>query len=214
MRGEESRNNIEIFRTYCSSARRNTRRIHFRFLETPVRIHTDDASKALTLTVAKNTLTGPPFGQVARSSSLYSELQCGLIFRSVGYRGLPIAGLEFDEATGTIRNDRGRCLKASSLIRGVYVTGWIKRGATGIIGTNRADSVETVASILEDLPILASAPKPDAEYVGLKLMERGIRVVGYAEWQKIDNSEKQRGQLKDKPREKYTTVPEMIAVCE
>jgi ferredoxin/flavodoxin---NADP+ reductase len=212
IRSDENRKNIEIFRTYCINRGHKQRRIHFRFLETPVRISKAADSGALALTLAKNTLAGPAFTQVAHPTSALSELRCGLVFRSVGYRGMPIAELEFDETTGTVRHDQGRCLRNSRPIPGVYVTGWIKRGATGIIGTNRADSVETVASIVEDLPALAATPKSDC--IRSKLAERNIRIIEYADWLKIDLLEKQRGQLKGKPREKFTSISDMIAACE
>ena len=109
-----------------------------------------------------------PFGQIACPSDMQVELPCGLVFRSVGYKGLPLAGLEYDERAGIVRNAKGRCLVGDGVLTGAYVTGWIKRGPTGLIGTNRADSIETVETILADLPAMdqrtkAGNPGPRAE---------------------------------------------------
>jgi ferredoxin--NADP+ reductase len=99
-------------------------------------------------------------------------------------------------------------------VPGLYVTGWIKRGASGLIGNNRADSLETVERIIEDLTMLDPAPKPGAAALGWALSGIGIRVVSYADWQNIDVSERNRGQRKGKPREKFTRVPDMIAAVD
>jgi ferredoxin/flavodoxin---NADP+ reductase len=134
--------------------------------------------------------------------------------RSVGYRGVAVPGLSFDERAGIILNHKGRCLIGDDPIPGMYVTGWIKRGPVGIIGTNRADSVETVESIFEDLAKVRMAPKPGAAALRDALCAGGERIVSYGEWQRIDVAERGRGHARDKPREKYTLVSEMIAAID
>lgn len=214
-RGDESRKNLEIFRSF-SARRRDAaacrkRTIRFRFLETPIRLEGAEGVEQFTL--AKNTLSGPAFAQKAVIGRRLTTLPCGIVFRSVGYRGLPFPGLEFDDDTGTIPNRKGRCLKGPDPVPGAYVTGWIKRGPTGIIGTNRADSVETVESLLEDLSKLDPAPKPGAEMLRPILAARHVRHVSYSGWQAIDALERERGSPKSKPREKMTSIPEMIEVA-
>ena len=159
-------------------------------------------------------MEGPPFAQVAVATAQTLDLPCSLVLRSVGYRGVAVPGLSFDESAGIIPNRQGRCLIGDDPIPGVYVTGWIKRGPTGIIGTNRADSVETVESICEDLPRLRMAPKPGAAALRDVLVARGARIVSYPDWQTIDAAERARGQARDKPREKFTLVREMIAAID
>jgi ferredoxin--NADP+ reductase len=213
MRGEESRKNLEIFRAFSANGpAANGRRIHFRFLQTPVRIN--GASRVESMTLAKNILEGEAFAQAAAASSELSQLHCGLIFRSVGYRGVRMPGLAFDERTGTIPNNKGRCFEGAQPLPGLYVTGWIKRGPTGLIGTNRADSVETVAAIFEDLPKMDPARKSGAGDLRAMLAARAVRVVSYADWQHIDASERLRGRPSGKPREKFTHVPDMIAAID
>jgi ferredoxin--NADP+ reductase len=212
-RSDEAKKNLGILRSFAEAVATNRhRRIVFRFLETPVKIN--GASKVQSVTLAQNRLEGPPFAQTAVATSRLLELPCDLVFRSVGYKGIPLPGVGFDDRTGIIPNRRGRCLVGDDPMPGLYVTGWIKRGPSGIIGTNRADSVETVASILEDLPKIRATPKPGAAGLRDALAAQGVRVVGYGEWQKIDAAERARGQPMGKPREKFTIVPEMIAAID
>jgi len=208
-RGDEARKNVSLLRGFVAAVPPGAcRRILFRFLETPARIN--GPGRVQSVTLIKNRMEGPPFGQVAVATEHTLDLPCELIFRSVGYRGVAVPGVSFDERTGTIPNRKGRCLIGHHPIRGVYVTGWIKRGPTGIIGTNRADSVETVESICEDLAGTPITFKPGAAALRDSLLTRGARIVSYGEWQKIDLAERSRGQPRGKPREKYTCVREMI----
>jgi len=212
-RGDDAKKNVTLLRGFASAAPAGSgRRIWFRFLEAPVRINGTDRVKSVTL--AKTRMEGPPFGQVAVATAQTHDLTCSLVFRSVGYKGVAVPGLSFDERAGIIPNLKGRCLYGDDPVPGVYVTGWIKRGPTGIIGTNRADSVETVESVLEDLPKMRSAPKAGAAALEASLRAGGGRIVSYGEWQKIDGSERSRGQARGKPREKFTIVGEMIAAID
>jgi ferredoxin/flavodoxin---NADP+ reductase len=209
-RGEDNKKNVEAFRSFAANALTpSARRLHFRFLEAPVRINGD--SRVTSVTLTKNTLVGSKFEQVARpvdSSSL--ELQCGMVFRSVGYKGVSLPGVGFAERSGTIPNNKGRCLDGTQPMPGLYVTGWIKRGPSGLIGTNRADSVETVGSIVEDLATFDPAPKPGFAALRPALSADGKKVVSYKDWQAIDASEQKRGRPRGKPREKFTRVIDMI----
>ena len=206
-------NNVEIFKTWASrptSGKR--RRCYFRFLESPVMLLGQSHLERLVL--ERNRLEGEPNRQVAKGTGQKRELSCGLLFRSVGYRGVPIPGVPFDERNGVFPNAEGRLLDDNkNVIPTLYVTGWIKRGPSGVIGTNRADSVATVNALLADLPKLDSAaPKAGAEALYPLLTSRGGRVVSYGNWLKIDAVEVERGKPKGKPREKLTTVEEMLAV--
>jgi ferredoxin/flavodoxin---NADP+ reductase len=209
---DESRKNMDLFRSFAAACEQdNPRHIRFRFLETLLRL--DKSADALTLTLAKNILSGKAFAQTAAAGPTQTAFDCGLVFRSVGYRGMPFAGLEFNEAKGTITNRDGRCLKNGKPIAGTYVAGWIKRGPTGLIGTNRACSLETVQSLIADAEQLSSAHKSGIDALRQRLADNRVPVVEYSDWQKIDAAEKIRGQEKGKPREKFTRIAEMIEVC-
>jgi ferredoxin--NADP+ reductase len=132
----------------------------------------------------------------------------------VGYHGKATPGVPFDERQGVIPSVKGRIVQGTEALSGLYVSGWIKRGPTGVIGTNKPDSVETVASLLEDLPRLAPCPRPETGALLDLLGSRGVRVVSYEDWRRIDALEVERGKARGKPREKFTTVEEMLAVLQ
>ncbi len=204
-----SAKNIEIFQSFAARApSAKKRRCIFRFLEGPVRL--EGAGKVERLILAKNRLEGPPFNQVARETGETVAQPCNILFRSIGYKGIPIQGVPFDERKGIFPNDEGRIKDASGPVPGLYVAGWIKRGPSGIIGTNRACAVGTVASLLADLPKMDAEAKPGGEGLRKLLAGQGPRVVTYGEWRRIDAAEIGRGQPKGKPREKFTRIAEML----
>jgi ferredoxin--NADP+ reductase len=134
-----------------------------------------------------------------------------MIFRAVGYRGEPLAGLPFDANRHVIPNDAGRVLaSATRPLPGAYVAGWIKRGPTGVIGTNKADAAETVRSLLADLDALPGAGAPRSEDVDSFLAERGVQVVGWKEWLEIDAHEIESGRLHGRERTKATAYAELL----
>lgn len=185
------------------------RSCHFTFLKSPVELLGNGRLEKVVF--EHNQLCGEALQQSARGTGETLSLKAGILFRSIGYRGIPMQGLPFDEQRGVISNTDGRVSKDGMPLPGLYVTGWIKRGPTGIIGTNRADSVATVRSLLEDLQTLdTGTEKSGADGVCKLLRARNIRHVSFEEWGRIDQSEIDRGQLKNKPREKYTYVDEML----
>jgi len=189
------------------------RRCHIRFLRSPLALEGDGKLERALL--GRNRLEGNPFHQVARDTGSVEALACGALFRSVGYRGTPLPGLPFDEAQGVFPNREGRIVDArGTVLPGLYATGWIKRGPTGIIGTNRADSVATVEALLADLPDLAGVTRSGADGAMPLLQDRGVRVVSYRDWQKVDAAELQRGERAGKAREKFTRVEEMLRVLD
>jgi ferredoxin/flavodoxin---NADP+ reductase len=212
-RGDQLKKNVAHLRAFTAPVTlERSRRIWFRFLESPLRINGSDRVQSVTL--GKNRLQGPPFGQCSVATAQTSELPCDLIFSSVGCTAVPISGVGFDEQRGIIPNLKGRCLHYNDPTPGLYVTGWLKRGPTGAIGTNRADSIETVESVLEDLARSRVSAKPGAAGLRDVLTARQLRIVSYADWDKIDLAERYRGQERGKPREKFTRVPEMMTVLD
>lgn len=203
--------NLKLFRAFASrSAAFGQRTIRFRFRLSPVALAGTGHVEKMILT--RNRLEGPAFAQVARPTGELIELPCGLVFRSIGYRGVPIPGLPFDKSRGTVPHAAGRVLDTARALPGLYVTGWLKRGPSGIIGTNRADSVETVASLLADLPKACDREKHGADSLRPLLEGRGVRVLNYRDWLMVDSAEIERGKPRSKPREKFTRIPEMLAV--
>jgi len=205
--------NMEALRDLASRpSDRGGKRIHLHFLKSPVELIGDGRVGGLRL--EKNRLAGPPFGQWAIGTGLTEVLECGLVFRSVGYKGVPIAGLPFDARLGLIPNREGRVTEGEVPIAGLYCAGWIKRGPTGIIGTNRADANETVANVLADLNVQRQLPPREGADGFLRGLDvRGVRYLDFEGWLKIDAQEVARGIAAGKPREKFVRIDEMLDVA-
>jgi ferredoxin--NADP+ reductase len=209
----------DLFQKYADQATsglassRKARRCHFQFLRSPVELLGD--SKLERVKIEYNQLSGGPFKQSARGSGEFYELEIGILFRSIGYRGVPIEGVPFHDSWGIFPNEDGRITENDEIVPQFYTAGWIKRGPSGIIGTNRACSVATVASLLADLNTLdTSEQKAGAEMLYPMLDSRNVRYLNYQEWTKIDLKEVERGEPRGKPREKFTFINEMMAVLD
>ncbi|HYS11739.1 MAG TPA: hypothetical protein VEN28_00395 [Burkholderiaceae bacterium] len=148
--------------------------------------------------------------QVASPTGERSDLPVDMLFRSVGYRGTELPGLPFDDRRGVIRNREGRIVDGSGerLLR-LYATGWIKRGCTGIIGTNRLDSEETISRLIEDLPLL-DAPRPGRSALSEHLHRMKLQVVSFDDWLAIERAEIERGRARQKVAEKFVRVSDML----
>lgn len=205
--------NIETLQRFAAlGASHKRKKLFVRFLRSPVEIKGNGRVERVVF--EKNELTGEPGKQKARATGQKEEWPCGIFFRSVGYHGVPVPGVPFDERAGVVPNQEGRVTESGRVVPGLYVAGWIKRGPTGVIGTNKADSDETVRHIFEDMPQLSSAPRRDTRPLLESLKKKDVRVVGFQDWKKIDAREIARGQPVGKPREKFTSAAEMLSVLE
>ncbi|MGH1418890.1 MAG: FAD-dependent oxidoreductase [Hyphomicrobiaceae bacterium] len=201
--------NLEIFRSFAEQDTcEGQRKIKFRFCLSPIALKGPQRVQEIFLT--RNRLEGPAFSQVARSTEETETISCGLVFRSIGYRGVPLPGLPFDFSAGVLSNIKGCVVDGNQFLRGLYVTGWLKRGANGIIGTNRADSIETIRSLRADIRDLTSETKPGIDGFLSILKTSGVKRVAFSDWLKIDSAEIERGNAKGKPREKFTRIDEML----
>jgi ferredoxin--NADP+ reductase len=209
-------NNLTILRHWA--ARGNTgapRRIVFHFNVSPVELHGADRVEAIR--IVRNQLVSDGRGGVrAVPTDVEFTVPVGLVFRSVGYRGIEIPGMPFETDRGVFPNVSGRVVEAPGShtpIRGVYAAGWIKRGPHGIIGTNKACAAETVDHLLADAVSgrLAPAARTAAD-LDQFLLDRGIDVVSWSDWQAIDRAEAERGRAAGRPREKFVSVEEMLDV--
>jgi ferredoxin--NADP+ reductase len=168
--------------------------------------------------VERNKLAQAPDGSLrARGSGEFEALECGLILRSVGYRGSPLPGVPFSDDSGTIPNVAGRVISHGAddeVANGEYVVGWAKRGPSGIIGTNKPDSVSTVAAMIEDLPELEGIAdeKRSPDVIVDLLRSRGIDYVTYDDWKILDAHEAAAGAAQGRPRVKVTRIAEMMDI--
>ncbi|CAH1419853.1 unnamed protein product [Lactuca virosa] len=154
--------------------------------------------------------------QIATGTGEYEDIKCGLVLKSIGYKSIPVDGLPFDHSKGVVPNIKGRVISSydvSEAENGLYVSGWLKRGPTGIIATNLYDAEETVASIYEDVSkIELTSRKPGREGLLQLLESKKIKFFTFDDWKKIDFEEKRVGSLKGKPREKLTTWKDLLQV--
>jgi ferredoxin--NADP+ reductase len=190
--------NVEHLREYAQrSPSGKARAIRLRFLASPVAILGD--AKVEGIELVRNELVD---GRAVGTDDT-ETVPCGIVFRSVGYRGVELPGVPFDEGSGTIPNEGGR------VRAGLYVAGWIKRGPSGVIGTNKKDATETVGLVLEDVRsgALRAASGEDLEEL---LSERGVDHVMYAGWEAIDATERAAGEPAGRPRVKLCTWDELL----
>jgi ferredoxin--NADP+ reductase len=197
-----TRNKLEILSKLGDASVPATRpRIRLAYRLTPRRVLGQDKVTGVEFTVTDSDET--------------RRLDTGLVLTSIGYRGKPIRDLPFDEATAVVPNDGGRVVdpQTDRPVRGSYVAGWIKRGPTGFIGTNKSCALETVQSLVDDYNA-GQLAHPKAKPAALDKLVRSRRadMVDAAGWQAIDKAEIARGG-ENRPRDKFTSVAEMVAVA-
>jgi len=210
--------NVEILREYSQRAPQGkSHRLELRFLRSPVEILGEGEDGPVTgVRVAINRLVTGEDGRVRAVATGEEEtIECGLVLRSIGYRGEPIAGIPFDHERGLIRNRGGRVCDEHGPTGGEYVVGWIKRGPSGVIGTNKKDAADTVARIVEDRDAGALRPAAselgDAVAVAEWLGEKAPDHVTWAGWEAIDAHESALGESAGRPRVKLVRLDELIA---
>jgi ferredoxin--NADP+ reductase len=205
-----SKRNMEVLRDFA--AREPTGKpvtVRLRFLASPVAIHGNGRVESIDL--VRNRLEEQDGRLVAVPTNELETLDCGLVFRSVGYRGVGLPELPFEERRGTIRNELGRVVDTDgSHVARSYCAGWIKRGPTGVIGTNKKDATETVDNLLEDAGNGLLRARDDAGTIDDLLAERGVDVVMYSGWEAIDTLERDRGSPLGRPRVKLCTWDELL----
>ncbi|MCP3979843.1 MAG: FAD-dependent oxidoreductase [bacterium] len=184
------------------------KRLTLRFLASPVEILGDESGAVRGVRIERNELLEGDRGKLkSRGTGEFETLDAGLVFRSVGYRGVPLPGVPFNDDWGTIPNETGRILDdGGAALRGLYVSGWIKRGPSGVIGTNKPDAKETVSAMLEDASsgtLLQPVASGGDAIVNL-LRERSVAFIDYAAWQRLDALELDGGKAAGRPRVKFT----------
>ena len=204
---ERARRNVDLLREYAERAPEGRpRRIVLRFLESPVEIVGDE--RVAGVRVVRNELVEENGRIVALPTGDPELIPAGIVLRSVGYKGVQLPGVPFDESTGTIPNDAGR-------VEGVdrtYAAGWIKRGPSGVIGTNKKDATETIAAMLEDARAgrLNATPEGSTQTLEALLESRGVEHVEQAGWQAIDAAERSAGEPLGRPRVKLHTWEKLL----
>jgi ferredoxin--NADP+ reductase len=201
---DRARRNYELLQEYAArEPARKARRIVLRFLVSPVAIIGDERVEAIE--IVHNELVEEAGRIVARPTGELETIPCGLVLRSVGYQGVALPGVPFDERRGVIPNTGGRIDGAER----TYAAGWIKRGPSGVIGTNKKDATETVDLLLDD----ARAGRLSVEATDsleTLLDRKGVRYVEYAGWQAIDAAERAAGEQRGRPRVKLVAWEDLL----
>ncbi len=205
---------LEIIQSLAASEPTGkSRKLTIRFLVSPVELIGNDAGAVIGMRLVRNVLVMSVNGGLRpEATDEFEEIPVELVFRSVGYRGVALPALPFDERSGTVPNERGSVVRADGTpMVGVYVTGWIKRGPTGVIGTNKPDAVETVNRMREDMAQNRVFRPTDPTASGADELVRSRRPdhVSYADWRKLDALEIANGKP-NRPRVKFTAVDEML----
>jgi ferredoxin/flavodoxin---NADP+ reductase len=208
-----NRRNVEIFTDFSQrDPEGKPQKIAVRFLRSPIEIQGD--GKVERIVVGRNELRRDESGRIrAVDTGERETIECGLVLRSIGYKGIPIEGVPFDERAGTISNEGGRVTDNGEQVPGLYAVGWIKRGPSGVIGTNKKDAQETVDNLFADLE---AGRIPEAELAGDRgsiealLTERRPDHVTFEGWQAIDATEVEAGKPLGRPRVKLCRVDELV----
>jgi ferredoxin--NADP+ reductase len=213
---QTARKNMEILEEYAArEPSGKERRIALRFLSSPVELVGDD--KVEGVRVVRNELVRNDDGSLrAGPTEVEETIEAGLVFRAIGYTGSPLPGLPFNEQRGLIPHDGGgRVMDGEQPLPHTYVAGWIKRGPSGVIGTNKKCAQETVDSLLGDLldGKLDGEERPSPEAVAAELLQRKPNLIEYDGWQAIDDHEKGLGEPHGRPRVKLTTIDELLEIA-
>ncbi len=214
---KDTRKNIEILKQISEKNSSNKKkRVHFLFLASPLEILGNGCVEKIRM--VRNELVKRDDGSLRpQATGDLMEENAGLIFRSIGYHGNPLADVPFDHNSGTIPNECGQIIdedQDKSLRIREYVAGWIKRGPTGVIGTNKQDAVETVHRMLETFLQEKIEPRQQTDSSGIEslLKERNVDYVSFEDWKLLDEYETEVGQLQERPRVKVTSIEKMLEI--
>ena len=206
--------NLETLREFAErDLTGKPKRLHLRFLVSPVELLPDDDGNVSSIRIERNELRAGESGYLnAVGLGIFEELPACLALRSVGYKGIALEDVPYDQRSGTIPNREGRVFDPESdqRLAGEYVVGWAKRGPWGVIGTNKPDALETVSRMLEDIPTTPLAPIPDPAAIDGILEQRQLQTVSIDAWRILDRIETAKGAKQGRPRVKFTHVQEML----
>ena len=207
---------IGLIQDFSTRARTGKDRLlTIRFLVSPIALHDDGTGQVGGVRLVKNELYATSDGRLRpRATDSIEELPAEVVFRSVGYRGVALAGLPFNDRWGVVSSVQGRVMDGDTCMHGVYVGGWIKRGPTGVIGTNKSDALETVNAMMADLnsDCHLDPAHPSAEAAAAKVRRCQPNYVSWEDWKQIDAQEIARGKPLGRPRVKFVSTREVLAM--
>ena len=205
---------VEMISEYSNHTKTKEKALTIRFLLSPTEIISDENGKVKAIKLVKNSLSRSDDGSLRpKATENHEILDVDMVFRSIGYHGIPLPEIPFKESWGIIPNKDGRITDISeeNTLTGLYCTGWIKRGPTGVIGTNKTDSAETVALMLEDINNnnIFQPENPTSEKIAVLIKERNPEYIDYEDWLQIDKEEIAKGEKEGRPRVKFTNIEDI-----
>jgi ferredoxin--NADP+ reductase len=207
---------VQIIQDFAKRQRSGkSRQLYLRFLVSPVELFGDEHGRVSSMKLVHNELYATEAGTLRpQATDKFEDLPVGLVFRSIGYRGVPLPGVPFNDSWGVILNKEGRVLDPNTQLAlpGEYTAGWIKRGPTGVIGTNKPDAAETADRMIEDLAegAILDPDEPDSDAIERFIHERQPDYFSYQDWLRVNELEVERGEAEGRPRVKFTLVDKMI----
>lgn len=220
--GKQVKRNVELLREFAHRGpATQPRRVHFRFLVSPTEIggaERGGQQSVARVRLERNRLVLQEDGSLRpRGTGEYEELEVGMVVPAIGFRGVPLPDVPFDEARAVIQNDKGRVTTGEGqTVPGAYAVGWAQSGPRGLIGSNKAPSEQVAALMLEDWRNghVPARDLPPADTIHHLLESRQVRALSYADWQRLDKLEQERGAARGAPRNKFTRIPDMLAALE
>jgi ferredoxin/flavodoxin---NADP+ reductase len=211
---------VEILQAYAQNQPTGkSRKLIFRFLVSPVELYDDGHGRIKAMRLVHNELYKTDAGSLRpRATDRYEMLPVDIVFRSIGYRGVPLPGVPFHDSWGVIRNAEGRIVDSATgaALIGQYTAGWIKRGPSGVIGTNKPDALETVEKMLADLAAgrINHPAQPAPEALEALVRARQPNYCSYQDWQRLDALEVAAGKACGRPRVKLASIDEIMAALD
>lgn len=206
--------NVDFIQQYAARpSEGKNRQLTIRFLVSPTELVGKDGAVSAIKLVRNELVAGDDGSVRPRATDIEETIPVGMVFRSVGYKGKPLPDIPYHESWGTILNEAGRVVDDQGTpVTGIYTAGWIKRGPSGVIGTNKTDAQETVACMVEDLANNQLLAPVDTSVAGAEQFIKGVQpdFVDYEGWSKIDAKEIETGEAQGRPRVKFTRVADML----
>ena len=210
--------NLKILQSFAARQHgAKTKKLHFRFLVSPTEIIADADGKVVGLVIEKNRLEAQPDGTVsARGTGETEVLEVGMVLPAIGFAAKRIAGIPYDEKAKVIANEDGRVIDpvSRSVIANEYVVGWARTGPQGLIGSHKGASAHVVEHMIADGAGLEARELPEREAIDSLLRQRGVQIVSFNDWKRLDDVEVARGEQRGAPRDKIVDVEAMLAVLD
>lgn len=214
--GSQQEKNLKILQEFSQrQPEGRTKKLHLRFLVSPIGIKGDDEGRVTAVILEKNRLEAKPDGElIARGTSDLEVLDVGMVLPAIGFAAKPIPGVPYDKKAKIIANEDGRVVDPFSrnVIANEYVVGWARTGPQGLIGSHKAASARVVEHMMADAAELEARELPERDAIDAMLIQRGVQIVTFDKWKQLDEVETARGARRGATRDKIVDIEAMLAI--